>query len=142
MMRDGSSHHSMSSTAPAVRQRVLLIDDDDLIAGSLRKYLVLHGFDVDVAVDACEAERLLRTNRYRVIVVDPYLTGSLHGGSEALLGRVARLQHGAALIVLTAYSSSDLAQSAAECKVSALVTKPQSVVALNDLVMNVSQRNA
>jgi DNA-binding NtrC family response regulator len=135
----------MSAAVPNAQQKILLIDDDELIAGSLRKYLVVHGFHVDVAVDACEAERLMRSNGYRVIIVDPYLTGSLHQAGEQLLSRIAQLQRGAALVVLTAYSSSELAQSAAECKVAALLNKPQSVVALNDLVTNISspayQRN-
>ena len=133
----------MSAAEPDVRQRVLLIDDDDLIAGSLRTYLTLHGFDVDVAGEASDAERLLRNKSYRVIIIDPYLTGSLHENAARLLNQISRLQQNAALIVLTAYASSDLARSAAECKVAALLDKPQSVVALNDLVMNFSspQRN-
>ena len=63
----------MSAVLPNAQQKILLIDDDELIAGSLRKYLVVHA---------------------------------------------------AALAVLTAYSSSALAQSAAECKVAALLNQP------------------
>ena len=79
----------------------------------------------------------MTSGRYDVIIVDPYLTGGVHRGNGELIDRVARLQQDAAMIVLTAYSSPELAQSAADCKVAAVLSKPQSVVALNDLVTNI-----
>jgi len=120
------------------QQRILLIDDDDLIAGSLRSYLVKNGCKVDVALDVRDAERFLGDAAYDVIIVDPYLTGGIHHGNGDLLERVARLQRGAVLFVLTAYSSPELAQSAANCRAAALLTKPQSVVHLDSLVRGAS----
>jgi DNA-binding NtrC family response regulator len=121
----------------AVR-KVLLIDDDDLIAGSLRSYLVKNGCNVDVALDPREAERLMSDSAYDVIIVDPYLTGGIHHGNGDLLERVARLQRRATLFVLTAYSSPELARSAANCRATALLTKPQSVLHLDRLVRGAS----
>lgn len=118
-------------------RRVLLIDDDESIAGSLRSYLLMSGFDVDVALEPSAAESLMAANEYRTVVVDPYLTG-VHDRHSALLGRVCALQKTAAIIVLTAYSSPALARVASECKVDALLTKPQSVVFLKSLIRSAS----
>src|SRR5204862_7661569 len=90
---------SMSASIPNAQQRILLIDDDELIAGSLRCYLAKNGCEVDVALDAPEAERLMKSGRYDVIVVDPYLTGGIYYDSGVLIDTIARLQQGAAVIV-------------------------------------------
>lgn len=127
----------MTATASSAPKRILLIDDDELIASSLRQYLVMQSCDVDVAHDGNEAGKLLAGERYDVVIVDPYLTGGVHHDSGQLLDDVLRLQHDAAMIVLTAYSSPELALNAAACNATSVLTKPQSVVTLNDLVMNV-----
>jgi len=41
----------MITAVPTVRQRVLLIDDDELIACRLRSFLLQNGFDVDAMND-------------------------------------------------------------------------------------------
>jgi DNA-binding NarL/FixJ family response regulator len=72
--------------------------------------------------------------RYGVIVVDPYLTGNAHPRDHSVLDTIRTLQPDAALIVLTAYGSPELAASAARLHASALLSKPQSVISLNDFV--------
>ena len=73
-----------TSTSPP-RTRVLLIDDDELIAGSLRRYLLTQGCDVDVALEPASATKLMASSRYAVVVVDPYLTGEVVHASSALI---------------------------------------------------------
>lgn len=118
---------------------ILLIDDDELVAGSLREYLVRGGSQVDVALEPSSAERFLHARQYDVIVVDPYLTGGVFYNNGAAIDLVRRLQPSAAVIILTAYSSPALAQIAADRSVSALLSKPQPVVALNDLIVRMSR---
>lgn len=130
----------MTAAAPHVpRRRVLLIDDDDVIADSLRRYLVLQGCDVDVAVDPVSAARIMRANAYDSIVVDPYLTGAIHAGSTSLLTAIGELQPFAATIVLTGYPSPELSRAAADCRLTAVLTKPQSVVTIGELVTALPQ---
>jgi DNA-binding NtrC family response regulator len=124
----------MSASIDATRQRILLIDDDELISGSLHQYLVLHGFAVDVALTLATSEELLAANRYATVVVDPYLTGGVHDDHAELLERVCALQPHASIIVLTAYRSAALDSAAAQCRVTALLRKPQSVVSLERLI--------
>ena len=118
--------------------RVLLIDDDELIAGSLRSYLVMSGCQVDVALEPSVADRFLERYAYGVVLIDPYLTGGVPGENGELLERICARQPGASIIVLTAYTSPALARAAAACKVTALLTKPQSVVFLKSLIRSAS----
>jgi DNA-binding NtrC family response regulator len=124
----------MSASTDATRQRILLIDDDELISGSLRQYLVLQGCAVDVAVNPGSAEGYMAAVRYRTVIVDPYLTGSILYDNAGLLDRVCDLQPQASVIILTAYASAAIESAAARCRVTALLRKPQSVVTLERLI--------
>jgi len=114
--------------------RVLLVDDDEVIARSLCQYLQTQGCVVDVAPETDEAVPLMEANHYDVVMVDPYFTGGLARGSNALIGVVQELQPDASLIVLTAYSSPALLQIAASSHLP-LFEKPQSVIALSHIIL-------
>ncbi len=129
----------MRERAVPAQDSILLIDDDELVAGSLREYLVRGGSQVDVAVEPSSAEEMMHARQYDVIVVDPYLTGGVFFDNGAAIDLVRRLQPSAAVIVLTAYSSPALARIAADSSVSAVLEKPQPVVALNDLIVRMSR---
>lgn len=116
------------------RLRVLLIDDDDTVAGSLRQYLLMQGCDVHVAVDSGSARAAMQSGEFDAIVVDPYLTGAIHGETDAFFTSIGELQPSASTIVLTAYPSPELSRAAAGCQPAAVLTKPQSVVYLGELV--------
>lgn len=123
----------MSNTYVTPRDRVLLIDDDELVARSLREYLVKNGRLVDVAVDFPSSVALMDAQQYGVVIVDPYLTGR-NQEDDSLLDAIRTAQPDASLIVLTAYGSPSLAISAARLHASALLTKPQSVSYLGEFV--------
>jgi len=112
---------------------VLLIDDDDLIVGSLRSYLVTQGCEVDVGLEPCAAAALMRAKSYDVVVVDPYFTGAIHE-DPGMLESIGTLQPGASTIVLTAYVSPALERLVAGRGATTLLTKPQGVVYLSELV--------
>jgi DNA-binding NtrC family response regulator len=128
----------MTANAPNARKRILLIDDDELIAGSLRQYLVMQSCDVDVAPEALSADVLLRSEHYDVVMLDPYLTGGVQSEDFALMDSVSLLQPNAELIVLTGYSSAALEHAAAAGTVRTLLAKPQSIVYLSELLMSPS----
>jgi len=95
------------------RGPVLLIDDDELIAGSFRDYLRARGWTVDVAVEPAAAEALMGEREYEVIVVDPYLTGGVHAANASLLTSIRARQPHSPIVVLTGYDSPALLQIAA-----------------------------
>lgn len=115
------------------RGAILLIDDDDFIAGSLRDYLTSSGWSVDVAVDAASAQERMTSTQYAVVLVDPYLTGALHAAHQPLLDRICEQQPSATIIVLTGYASPALTRDAA--RVAAVLSKPQPVVALSNEIL-------
>ena len=131
----------MTAIEPTAQARVLLIDDDELIAGSLRQYLARQGCDVDVAVEHSTATSLMRSNRYGVVVVDPFLTGAVHMDDGEMLGDIAMLQPRASVIVVTGYGSPELTRLASDAKL-ALLPKPQSVVALSELIFGALRAEA
>lgn len=120
---------------------ILLIDDDELIAGSLRQVLVSSGRDVDVALEPCTARSLMAAHAYDVVLVDPYLTGGVHQQSGELLEAIGTLQPNAAVIVLTGYDSA-LLHAAADGRVSKILTKPQSIPFLSQFLLAASGETA
>jgi DNA-binding NtrC family response regulator len=139
MMCGSSLLNFMNAISPScVPQQILLIDDDELVAGSLREYLVRGGSRVDVAQDAFCAERLMHSQQYDVVVVDPYFTGGVREDEDALLANIRGLQPSTALIILTAYSSPSLAVLAERERAAAVLTKPQSVLFLSQFVTSAS----
>jgi two-component system response regulator RegA len=133
----------MSASTPSCeRQKVLLIDDDELIAGSLRQYLISQGCDVDVATEPRAAEDLMGERCYDVVMVDPYLTGGILREEDALVTAIRALQPSASLIILTGYASPALALIAGRERATALLTKPQSILFLGQFVAGASQSAA
>lgn len=124
----------MSDSTPPKATSILLIDDDDLIAGSLRQVLQMDGCDVDVAVDRCAAVSLMAKKNYDVVLVDPYLTGGVHSGEGELIAQIRTLQPAANLVVLTGYRSPELDRCASDGRVSAVLCKPQPVVFLSQFL--------
>ena len=114
--------------------KVLLVDDDELIAESLRQLLVSEKWDVDVAVTPAAARELMQSTPYRVILIDPFLTGSRNEDRALLMMNARHLQPDATLIILTAYSSAAMERVAADCRVTALIAKPQPVMLLGEVI--------
>ncbi|NPA16402.1 MAG: response regulator transcription factor, partial [Aquificae bacterium] len=50
--------------------RILLIEDDTILAESLAKFLKIHGYDVDIASSYDEGAMLTLDNRYDLYLVD------------------------------------------------------------------------
>jgi DNA-binding NtrC family response regulator len=120
---------------------ILLIDDDDLIAGSLRQVLLSARCDVHVAVDSATAQTMMAERGYDIVMVDPYLTGGVHKDGCDLIKNIQIQQPAANVIVLTGYSSPELAQSAADGKIAALLSKPQSIPFLSQFLIGMPQES-
>jgi DNA-binding response OmpR family regulator len=67
-MNGVNSEHSMA-------QRILVADDDRNIADLVRMYLAKAGYDVDVAADGDQTERLLKERQYDLLVLDIMMPG-------------------------------------------------------------------
>jgi DNA-binding NtrC family response regulator len=134
---------TITPALPAERPPILLIDDDELIARSLRDYLVAKGLHVDVALEPSSAGALMALRQYGAIVVDPYLTGGIHNNVEtSLVGTIRSLQPHSTIVVLTGYGSPTLLHAAASDESTIVVSKPQSVTGLGELLHNIPIRKS
>lgn len=130
----------MPEIAADPKHRILLVDDDELVAGTLRSSLDLRGSACDVAHDREHAVGYMEAHDYGVVVVDPYLTGSLAGAPASLLADIRKLQPEAAIVVLTAYDSLPLQLLCRAYRVGRTVAKPQPVLALTEIVLETQTR--
>lgn len=117
-----------------IAERVLLIDDDELISGALFRELVDRGYEVYLATEPGEAESLLKERDYALVLVDAYLTGQLHERAAVLLDRVLSLRGRAHVLLVTAYGAGLLEQRLRGVASATLVNKPVPVWMLIELV--------
>jgi len=117
-----------------VTHKLLVIDDEETIVFGLKRYFQHEGYDVDVAQELEEAEALLTTFQYEVVLVDLALRDG--SGTEGLeLVRFARRANPAALIVmLTGHASSDLRWEAFHRGIDAFVEKPTELEHLEQIL--------
>jgi DNA-binding NtrC family response regulator len=120
-------------TAP-VSGPILLIDDDELIAGSLSDYLRAKGFSVDVALEPASAAECMRGRQYKVVLVDPYLTGGVHGTSVSLIAAIRASQPDSYIIILTGYGSTTLLELASGDRLTTVLYKPQSIASISEAI--------
>jgi hypothetical protein len=66
------------------QRKVLSIDDDEVLVGSLRQYLTMQNCDVNVAVDPHMAKTLMGGSARGVIGIDFYLTDAVHAEQSVL----------------------------------------------------------
>ena len=134
----------MSSTLalqplPAKVARILLVDDDEFIAISLGHYLRARGCRVETATAIADAKVLLRTRTYDLVLVDPYMTGEAERDASSFLRTIALLQPDAQLVIASAYVTPHLSSTAERFGAIAVLSKPQSVVFLSQLVMSATR---
>ena len=124
--RRGTSDHEATVTAPLreTEHRILIVDDEQPVRDAIREYLTAYGYGVDGAQELEEAEALLATTDYSLMLVDIRLTG-LHGREGLELLRFAR-RHcpEIRLIVMTAHASDGLELDARRRGADAFLEKP------------------
>lgn len=108
-------------TSPVDRPAILLVDDEVGLLHSLRIGLA-DEFSVDIATSAAEAELMLATRAYAVIVSDHLMPGE---EGFAFLNRVRELYPAVRRIMITGYFNPELiSRSVAMAELSACLVKP------------------
>jgi YesN/AraC family two-component response regulator len=103
------------------KKRVLVVDDEEIVRYSLKNILNTHGFDVDDAVNAEDALKLLYEKTYHLVLTDLVLEGM--GGIE-LLENVKVISPRTLVIVITGYGSLKTAVAALRRGVYDYLLKP------------------
>jgi DNA-binding response OmpR family regulator len=90
------------------RPRLLLVDDEEQTLLAMERYFTTQGFNVDCAQDLEQAEKLIDSVRYSLVLTDLRLTGT-HGveGLE-VVSHVRRGSPDTKVIILTAYGTPEV----------------------------------
>ena len=114
-----------SSEEKPLTPRLLVVDDEESICFSMSEYFSLHGFSVDTAREIEEAEKLVESTEYRVIIQDLRL-GTTRNPDGLNIIRLAHERYPETrIVVLTAYGSAEMEDEARRCGADAFLRKPK-----------------
>lgn len=124
LLRLLSGHHEKNPPQPTVR-RLLVVDDEESICFSMSEYFSHHGYKVETARDLDEAERLIQSSDFKVIIQDLRLGATRNPDGLDLIRRAHELNPETRIIVLTAYGSAEMEDEARRHGASAFLRKPK-----------------
>jgi two-component system, NtrC family, response regulator HydG len=104
--------------------RILIVDDEQDTCANLSDILADLGYQVDTAYDGFAALELVKKNTYDVAILDLRMPGM--DGLE-LYRRIRQMSAETVAIVVTAYASSDVAQSVLATGAWKIVPKPVNI---------------
>ena len=81
-----------------------------------------------------DAEKLLTTNDYSLVLMDIYLTGQLHNRAFELIDHVRKGRPSTQMVLLTAYTSNALSAHVKNDEHISILAKPQPIPYLAELI--------
>ena len=118
-------HITRPADAP---ERILIVDDEELIVLAMRRYFEGLGYAVDSAYELEEAQALLATYRYDLVIADLRLTGI--GGVEGLqiVSDVHRRCADTRVILLSAFGTPEIERESYNRGADAFLQKPKAMM--------------
>jgi DNA-binding response OmpR family regulator len=117
--------------------RILIIDDERPILFALREYFSLRGYEVDCARESAEAERLLGSSRYAVVIVDLRLSGADSTEGLQLIQSARQRCRETRILLLTAYGSPATEQEARRHGADQVLHKPMPLPDIAEVVAKI-----
>ena len=105
--------------------RLLVVDDEESICFSMSEYFSLQGYKVDTASEIEEAEKLLGSVNYRVVIQDLRLTMTSNQQGLEMIRMIKENNPQTRIVVLTAYGSAEIEDEARRCGADAFLRKPK-----------------
>jgi two-component system, NtrC family, response regulator PilR len=105
--------------------RLLVVDDEESICFSMSEYFSLQGYKVDTACEVEEAEKLLGSTNYKVVIQDLRLTMTNNHDGLDMIRLIREHNPQARIVVLTAYGSAEIEDEARRCGADAFLRKPK-----------------
>jgi len=119
------------------KTRLLVVDDEEPIRYAVREYFVARGYAVDCAQELEEAEALINTRAYDIVIADLRLTG-IHGAEGLELVDFVRERGGAKVILLTAYGTSEIQRAAYARGAHVFLHKPTPLSTVAEIVASLA----
>ncbi|HEX2062710.1 MAG TPA: response regulator [Thermoanaerobaculia bacterium] len=126
----------MLSTGAERRDRILIVDDEELIVKAMRKYFEGMGYSVDAAHELEEAQALLAHRHYDLVIADLRLTGI--GGVEGLqiVSDVHQRCADTRVILLSAFGTPEIERESYNRGADAFLHKPKAMMEIASVAMN------
>lgn len=105
--------------------RILVVDDEESICFSMSEYFSLQGYKVDTASEIEEAEKLLGSVNYKVVIQDLRLTMTSNQEGLNMIRLIRENNPQTRIVVLTAYGSAEIEDEARRCGADAFLRKPK-----------------
>ena len=132
-MQPVSSSDHQPDASPRGR-RLLIVEDEISTIFAMREFFSFNGYHVDCAAGATDAMVLLDRGSYDVVITDLHLTPHRCAEGMSVLTRARRLNPGATIVMLTAYTSEGSEQEAYRNGVNLYETKPVGLAKLAECI--------
>lgn len=119
---------------------LLIVDDEKNVLLAMQDYFAAHGYDADCARDKQEAERLLTTRSYAVLITDLRLTGSDDAEGLDIARFALERQPAPRCILLTAHGSREIETLAYRYGIDVCLFKPQPLNHIAEIVSLLLQK--
>jgi len=106
-------------------RRLLVVDDEESICFSMSEYFTHHGFIVETASNVDQAERMIKPDRYQIIIQDLRLGTRKNSDGLEIIRFAHECSPDTRIIVLTAYGSTEVETEARASGADAFLRKPQ-----------------
>jgi len=132
----------MSAATLSIKERILVIDDEEPIREAMRDYFTSIGYIVDCAQELEEAQALLTHVSYSVVIADLRLTSVNKVEGLEVIGFVKERFPATRIILLTAYGSPEVEREAKRRGVDAFLLKPKPLPVVAQIVFGFSRGEA
>lgn len=105
--------------------RLLVVDGEESICFSMKEYFTLQGYNVDTARELEEAEKLVETSDYDVVIQDLRLGPAQKPDGLEMIKFIRTHNLRTRIIVLTAYGSAEMEKEAFRGGADAFLRKPK-----------------
>jgi DNA-binding response OmpR family regulator len=118
------------------RQRILIVDDEELIVMAMRRYFESLGYEVAAAQELEEAQALLANYRYDLVIADMRLTGI--GGVEGLqiVSDVHQRHAHTRVMLLSAFGTPEIERESYNRGADAFLHKPKAMMEIARVAMS------
>ena len=102
-----------------------MVDDEQSLLFSMSEYFSQHGFRVDTACELGEAEKLIESTDYQVVIQDLRLGITRYNDGMEIIKLVHRRNPETRIVVLTSYGSNEIESEARRSGAHAFLHKPK-----------------